>query len=217
MEFILFLLFISLGKINSFQFKTKKNEREYCFYKNVLSDNQTISFNFACTGDGKEYIDVTLSQISPVKKDIHSFSKSEYGNFKTNLLNEGKYKLCFYPYSTNSYYVWFTYQTSEEDGDIKDIATDSELKEIREKVKDISEGLKNIRHTSNNLISKKFTHFLYLCDYVWQIKLLTFAKILIVGLMSLFQIYVIQKMFGEDKRMSQIKTSSNKNNKIEFL
>ena len=84
-------------------------------------------------------------------------------------------------------------------------------------MKDISEGLKNIRHTSNNLISKKFTHFLYLCDYVWQIKLLTLAKILIVGLMSLFQIYVIQKMFGEDKRMSQIKTSSNKNNKIEVL
>ena len=217
MEFILILLFISLGKINSFQFKTKKNEKEYCFYKNLASDNQTISFNFACTGDGKEYVDVSFGQISPMKKELHSFSKSEYGNFKSNLLNEGKYKLCFYTYSSNSYYIWFTYQTSEEDGDIKDIATDSELKEIRNKVKDINEGLKNIRHTSNNLVSKKFTHFLYLCDYVWQIKLLTFAKILIVGLMSLFQIYVIQKMFGEDKRMSQIKTSSNKNNKIEFL
>ena len=36
--------------------------------------------------------------------------------------------------------------------------------------------------------------------------------------MVLFQIYVIQKMFGEDKRISQIKPGTGKvNNKNDFL
>ena len=217
MVLILILFFCFLGIIKSFQFKTEKYQREYCFFKIINSNKDTITVNYATTGEEKLFIDITLRQVSPIKKDIHSVSNTEHGEFKTNPLNEGRYNLCFYPYSTKSFYIWFSFQTTEEEGDIKDIAKDSELKLIQSKMNHIKKGIRNIENNSNNLISKKFTHFLYLSDYVWQIKLLTFSKIFIVGLVSLFQIYVIQKMFGEDKRMSQIKTSSKNNNKIEFL
>ena len=78
--------------------------------------------------------------------------------------------------------------------------------------------MNNIYFDSNTLLTRRLFNFIYLNNYISQIKLLTFVKIGIVGLISLFQIYVIQKMFGEDKRMSKIKpTTSKNNNKIEFL
>ena len=198
-------------------FGVQKFQREYCFSKEINSEDERITFNYATIGEKKQYVDAVLRQLTPKRKDIYSTSKSESGEFKTNPLSRGKYHLCFYPYSTDSFSITFNFQTSEEEGDIKNIATDTQLKEIQSKIEDIKKGIRSIENNENTLISTKFTHFLYLSDYIRQIKNLTLIKICIIGAISLFQIYVIQKMFGEDKRMSQIKTNTKSNNKIEFL
>ena len=220
MEILFLIIFVYiLGNINTFTFGVNKFKREYCFSKEINLQNQRITFNYVTTGQAKEYVDVSLKQIEPIKKDIHLISKSESAEFKTNLLNPGKFKLCFYPYSTNSFSISFNFQSSEEDGDYKNVATDSQLKEIRGKMEDIRKGMKTIEDNANNIISRKFTQFLYLNDYINQIKVLTFGKIIIIGAITFLQIYIIKKMFGEDKRMSQIKTAAKQNNgnKIEFL
>ena len=217
MKLILLFFFFSLQNINAFMFGVQKFQREYCFSKEINSDDERITFNYATIGEKKQYVDAVLRQLTPKRKDIYSTSKSESGEFKTNPLSQGKYHLCFYPYSTDSFSITFNFQTSEEEGDIKNIATDTQLKEIQSKIEDIKKGIRTIENNENTLISTKFTHFLYLSDYIHQIKNLTLIKICIIGAISLFQIYVIQKMFGEDKRMSQIKTNTKSNNKIEFL
>ena len=217
MKLILLFFFFSLQNINAFMFGVQKFQREYCFSKEINSDDERITFNYATIGEKKQYVDAVLRQLTPKRKDIYSTSKSESGEFKTNPLSHGKYHLCFYPYSTDSFSITFNFQTSEEEGDIKNIATDTQLKEIQSKIEDIKKGIRTIENNENTLISTKFTHFLYLSDYIHQIKNLTLIKICIIGAISLFQIYVIQKMFGEDKRMSQIKTNTKSNNKIEFL
>ena len=65
-------------------------------------------------------------------------------------------------------------------------------------------------------MNTKATHLAYLYNYLKDIKKLTFAKVFIISFVSLFQIYVIQKMFGDDKRLGQIKTRED-NNKSDIL
>ena len=217
MKFHFVLLLYFLGNINTFTFGVQKYQREYCFSKEITLNDQRITFNYWTIGEKKEYVDAVLRQMTPKRKDIYSTSKSEMAEFKTNPLMPGKYNLCFYPYSTDPFSISFNYQSSEEDGDSKDIATDTQFKEIKSKMEDIKNGLKTLENNSHKLIHRKFIHFMYLSDYISQIKILTFVKIIIVGLISLFQIYVIRRMFGDDKRMSQIKTNPNASNKLEFL
>ena len=215
--FIILIILYFLGNINTFTFGVQKYQREYCFSKDITLNDQRITFNYWTIGEKKEYVDVVLRQITPKKKDIYSTSKSEMAEFKTNPLLPGKYNLCFYPYNTDPFSISFNYQSSEEDGDVKDIATDKQFKEIKVKIEDIKKGILTLENNSNKLIDRKFIHFVYLSDYISQIKILTFVKIIIIGVISLFQIYVIRRMFGDDKRMSQIKTNSNPSNKLEFL
>ena len=217
MVFMSFLFIYLFGNINSFMFEVQKSQREYCFSKTIDASSQRINYHFQTMGESKENINSALRQISPVRKDIHITSNSESGQFNSGPLEPGKYKLCFYPFSTNEFSVTFTFQTSEEDGVFKDLATDTQMKKMREKLDEIEKGIIHIQNDGNNLLTRKFINFKYLNNYIRQIKILTFVKIAIVGLISLFQIYVIQKMFGDDKRMSQIKADLKNKHKNEFL
>ena len=218
MEFkIIFLLYL-LGIIDAFTFGIKSNEKEYCFGKEINSNDQTLSFNYATIGEKKELVDVILKQISPQKKEIYSIVGRESGHHKTNPLTQGRYNLCFYPKtSTNDFQISFNCQTSEEEGDIMSIATDTQFKEVRQKIEEIKNGMRILEQNNKIIYNRKFSHFMYLSNYISQIKGLTFIKIIIVGIISLFQIFVIRRMFGDDKRMSQIKTNKNINSKSEFL
>ena len=97
------------------------------------------------------------------------------------------------------------------------IATDTQFKEVRQKIEEIKNGMRILEQNNKIIYNRKFSHFMYLSNYISQIKGLTFIKIIIVGIISLFQIFVIRRMFGDDKRMSQIKTNKNINSKSEFL
>ncbi len=219
MELFVIILLAIFINIHTFMFSVEKFKREYCFSKEISLKDQRITFNFATIGEKKEFVDTILKQVTPNKKDLYSTSKSETGEFKTNPLTPGKYNLCFYPYSTNNFQISFNFQSSEEDEDIRNIATDTQMKEIKGKIEEIKNGMKLMERNSNSLIDRKFTHFLYLSNYISQIKTLTFVKVIIVALISFFQIFVIKKMFGDDKRISKIQTNQqkNRNNKIEFL
>ena len=216
MEFKLILIFYILGNINTIMFKTEKSLREYCFFKTINSNDQFIFFNFASIGEKKEVVQAVLRQLTPERKVIHSLSQSEPGFYKTNPLQSGKYDLCFYPTSTNIFSINFNFYSSE-DGEFSNIATDTQFKVMKVKMDDINIKMTTLENNAHNLVNTKFSHFLYLSDYIREIKFLTFIKILIVAIVSIFQIYVIQKMFGDDKRMSTIKTSKNINSKSDFL
>ena len=213
---LLFILFLLFQKINLFIFTVNQFFPKYCFYKNILTDNEKISFNFATIGDKKEFINISLTQVAPLKQELYSKSYIELDEYITSNLKQGKYYLCFIPNTKNEFKISFNLQSFEEDENLNKIATDTQLKNIGEKLEKIKEGFNNLENNSNNLMNTKATHLAYLYNYLKDIKKLTFAKVFIISFVSLFQIYVIQKMFGEDKRLSQIKTGED-NNKPDIL
>ena len=211
MELFFLSLILCFGKINLFMFTLNQYFPQYCFYKIIEKDDQKITFNFATIGEKKELINVTLTQVNPHKNEIYSASFLETYDYISPYLKKGKYNLCFIPNTKNEFKLSFNFQTLE-DKNMNNIATDTQLKNIVEKIKQIKNGFNNLENNLNNLMNTKHTHLLYLGKYVKQIKNLTFGKICIVGLVVLFQIYVIQKMFGEDKRLRIIKTRADINN-----
>ena len=213
---VLFLLFLLLEEINLYLFSVNQLYPRYCFYKNIQTDNQNIIFNFATIGEKKELINVTLYQITPYKKEIYFNPFTELDEYISPNLQKGKYNLCFIPNTKSEFKISFNFQTLEEDESMNSIATDTQLKNIVEKVKKIKKGFTNLESNSVNLMNMKYSHLSFLYKYLKQIKDLTFGKLLVISLITLFQIYVIQKMFGEDKRMNRIK-AGNINNKIDFI
>ena len=217
MELIFLYLILCFGKINLFMINLNQYYPQYCFFKIIKEDNQRIIFNYATIGEQKELINVTFTQITPKKNIIYSKFYLESDEYNSPELKQGKYNLCFIPNTKNEFKISFNFQTLD-DKNMNDIGTDTQLKNIVEKVKKIKSGFQNLEDNTNNLLNTKHTHLLYLTKYLVQIKRLTFAKIIIIGLMVLFQIYVIQKMFGEDKRISKIKPGLGKDtDKNDFL
>ena len=213
---VLFLLFLLLEEINLYLFSVNQLYPRYCFYKNIQTDNQNIIFNFATIGEKKELINVTLYQITPYKKEKYFNPFTELDEYISPNLQKGKYNLCFIPNTKSEFKISFNFQTLEEDESMNSIATDTQLKSIVEKVKKIKKGFTNLESNSVNLMNMKYSHLSFLYKYLKQIKDLTFGKLLVISLVTLFQIYVIQKMFGEDKRMNRIK-AGNINNKLDFI
>ena len=210
----IFLLF--LENINSFIFTLNQFFPKYCFYKIIKTDEVKIIFNYATIGEKEELVNVTFIQTNPNTKEIYSKSYLDSDEYISPNLKKGKYNLCFIPNTKNEFKISFNFQTLEEDENMNRIATDTQLKNIAQKIKQIKNGFNNLENNSNNLMNNKYFHLSYLYKYLKQIKNLTFAKIIVIGSVTLFQIYVIQKMFGEDKRISKIKTGKI-NNKIDFL
>jgi len=213
---ILFLIFLFLEKITPFIFTANQFFPQYCYYKILDEDNKHIIFNFATIGEKKEYINITLTQKYPDKKIIYYKSYSEMDEYTSYNLSKGKYYLCFIPNTKNEFKISFNFQILEEDENLNNIVTDSQMKELGKKLEKIKYGFKTLENNSNNLMNNKISHLSYLFNYLKQIKWLTFAKVFVVGFGSLFQIYVIKKMFGDDNRMNQIKPGTI-NNKNEFL
>lgn len=203
---LLFILLLLFQKINLFIFTVNQFFPKYCFYKRILNDNEKISFNFATIGDKKEFINITLTQQIPLEKELYSKSYIELDEYISPILEQGKYNLCFIPNTKNEFKISFNLQSFEEDENLNKIATDTQLKNIGKKLEKIKTDFNNLENNYNNLLNTKATHLVYLYNYLKEIKRLTFAKVFIISFVSLFQIYVIQRMFGEDKRLSEIKT-----------
>ena len=216
MELIFLYLLLCFGKINLFMINLNQYYPQYCFFKIIKEENQRIIFNYATIGEQKELINVTFTQITPKKNIIYSKFYLESDEYNSPELKHGKYNLCFIPNTKNEFKISFNFQTLEEDESMNSIATDTQLKSIVEKVKKIKKGFTNLESNSVNLMNMKYSHLSFLYKYLKQIKDLTFGKLLVISLITLFQIYVIQKMFGEDKRMKRIK-AGNINNKLDFI
>ena len=72
-------------------------------------------------------------------------------------------------------------------------------------VQDIKKVFQEIETNLKRGLDRKSRHFSILHDIIQSIKNFTFLKMAIVFLLSLFQIIVIQKFFGPDKRVSSVK------------
>ena len=206
----IFLILFSflLSHINSFSFGVKDKYEKYCFKKYIYKGDQ-ITLSFVITSFPKELIHVEFTHQKTKhdeKKIIYQVNEKDQGSYKSsNPEDEGYYELCFFSKKGKDIYVSMEYYTLYEDHNIKQIATDKEIKTINNDINEMKNAFDKIKSNARHLNSRKYRHIHLLNNLIESIKRLTYLKIFFVAVFSAFQIYVIQKFFGPDKRVSSIK------------
>ena len=203
---ILFLYLIPFSFAFSFGFNDEKEK--YCF-KKYIQKGDHITINFMLASTEKETIHALLTYQKDKnfpKNNIYEVIDKESGDYNSpNPTEEGYYELCFFSQKGKYLYINMEFYTLYEDRDIKKIATDKEIKTFNNDIKEIKNVVDKIETNARHLNTMKYMHLIILKEYITSIKRLTYLKIFVVALLSLFQIYVVHKFFGPDKRVSTIK------------
>ena len=203
---ILFLYLIPFSFAFSFGFNDEKEK--YCF-KKYIQKGDHITINFMLASTEKETIHALLTyqkdKNSP-KQNLFEVIDKESGDYNSqNPTEEGYYELCFFSKKGKYIYVNMEFSSLYEGHDIKKLATDKELKIFNQDIKEIKDVVDKIEMNARHLNTRKYRHLKILKQIITSIKRLTYLKIFAVALLSLFQIYIVQKFFGPDKRVSTIK------------
>ena len=207
--FIIYIILLSLISFTlSFSFGLPDDKEKYCF-KKYIEKGDHITLSFMVASSQKDLIHVLLTyqkDKNSQKENIYEVLEKESGDFNTqNPTEEGLYELCFFSQKGKDLYVDFEFYTLFEEHDIKKVATDKEIKTFNSDIKEIKNVIDKIETNARHLNTRKYRHLKILKEYITSIKRLTYLKIFAVALLSLFQIYIVQKFFGPDKRVSTIK------------
>lgn len=179
---------------------------KYCFYKKIY-DEEKINLSFMVSSEKKEELNVYFMNEDSRKTIFETDYQQQSGEYKDKApLPAGRYSLCFYPRDRNVYFISFElYSQFEGASAFKELANDKEFKKMSSEVIDIRNVFQVIETNLKQGLDRKSRHLKILVDIINSIKNLTFLKGLIVLLLSLFQIVVIQKIFGPDKRVTSVK------------
>ena len=174
--------------------------------KKLYSEEQ-INLNFLVSSEKKEELDVKFKNDDKGNILFQTLNDDQSGWYQSpRPLPIGNYSLCFYPENNDEYFIRFElYDLFDGAKGLKELAKDKEFKQMGNEVGDIKKVFGDIETNLKYAIDRKSRHFNILNDIISSIKNLTFFKLGIVFLLSVFQIIVIQKFFGPDKRVSSVK------------
>ena len=201
-SFLLLLLHFSISyclliEINDIRTK-------YCFNKK-LTEPDKITVNYLITSDKAEKLKVVFNS-KELKKVLFHEEGKQSGEYKSESpLPKGTYTLCFYPQEKKVYHVSFELSSFLESGRIEEIAKDKDVKLMISDAIEIKQTFQVIEKNIKNSLDRTYRHNKTLDDIITSIKNLTLLKLSIVGILSVFQIIVIQRFFGPDKRVSTVK------------
>ena len=181
----------------------QKSKQRYCFQKEITENQDYIEMSYIISSSKKESIFVTLSKKN-VNKILFQQDRKQSGNYKSEILELGIYELCFYPNTKADFYLSFEFYSYQETGIIKDLAIDKEFKNMSLGVQDLKLAINDFDKNLGFLTDRRSRHHIILSEMITSIEKLSYAKIFILVLLSLFQILIIQRFFGKDKRVTKL-------------
>lgn len=204
---MLFIIFCLLDFIQSIVFAGDGLRPPVCFLKNLLRKDKLI-MNFVLTSEHKQTFNVEIKEITS-NETIYFHGYIEQGSYKSKEpLEEGTYRLCFYPADKGRAEISLNYYTlNEENDNLIDLASDTELKGVGKEIEEIKGLIEEIVNNARFLIDRRLTHLKILKEIIKSLKFYTVLKFITVTILSTFQIYIIRKFFGNEKRVSNIKAS----------
>lgn len=201
-SFLLLLLHFSISYCLLIEINDTRTK--YCFNKK-LTEPDKIKVNYLITSDKAEKLKVVFDS-KELKKVLFHEEGKQSGEYKSESpLPKGTYTLCFYPQEKKVYHVSFELSSFLESGRIEEIAKDKDVKLMISDAIEIKQTFQVIEKNIKNSLDRTYRHNKTLDDIITSIKNLTLLKLSIIGILSVFQIIVIQRFFGPDKRVSTVK------------
>ena len=202
----LLILFTLIISISSLKVKINGRQKDYCFTKTIYENEDTMKIFFLVSSGKAEQINVTFK--NQEGKIIYQETTRQRGDYQSDVLPSGDYTLCFSPRTSNEYYVSFDMQIAGESAVTKDLAKDKEVKGIKNGVLDLEKLFNDFEKNLKFIVDRRNHHHTILKDVVGSIKTISFIKILIIIILSMFQVFIITKFFGTDKRVTAVKAGS---------
>ena len=193
---------------NALKVKVNGKQKDYCFTKSIYDEEDTMKIFFLISSGRTEQLNVVFK--NEQGKILYQEVTRQRGEYQSDVIPRGDYTLCFSPRTTNEYYISFDMQLSEESAVSKDLAKDKEVKGIKNGVVDLEKLFNDFEKNLKFIVDRRNHHHTILKDIVGSIKTISAIKILIIVLLSIFQVFIITKFFGTNKRVSTIKAGSNK-------
>ena len=192
--------------ISSLKVKINGLQRDYCFTKTIWEVQDTMKISYLISSGRSEKVDITLK--NKEGKILYQEAYRQRGEYTTDVLPSGDYTLCFSPHNNNQFYITFDMQVTAESAVTKDLAKDKEVKGIKTGVIDLENLFNDFEKNLKFIVDRRNHHHSILKDVMGSIKTITFIKILIIISLSLFQVFIITKFFGSDKRVTTIKAGT---------
>ena len=199
----LLILFTLIISISSLKVKINGRQKDYCFTKTIYENEDTMKIFFLVSSGKAEQINVTFK--NQEGKIIYQETTRQRGDYQSDVLPSGDYTLCFSPRTSNEYYVSFDMQMAGESAVTKDLAKDKEVKGIKNGVLDLEKLFNDFEKNLKFIVDRRNHHHTILKDVVGSIKTISVIKILIIIILSMFQVFIITKFFGTDKRVFAVK------------
>ena len=197
---IFFVLIISTSAIT---LKIDGKQKDYCFTKTIDQVEDTIKIFFLISSGKTEQLNVIFK--NKEGKILYQEVTRQRGEYQSDVLPQGDYTLCFSPRTNNQYYISFDIQLASDSSLTKDLAKDKEVKGIKNGVLDLEKLFNDFEKNLKFIVDRRNHHHSILEDVVGSIKKISAIKILIIILVSIFQVFIITKFFGSDKRVSAIR------------
>ena len=191
---------------NALKVKVNGKQKDYCFTKSIYDEEDTMKIFFLLSSGRTEQLNVVFK--NEQGKILYQEVTRQRGEYQSDVIPRGDYTLCFSPRTTNEYYISFDMQLSEESAVSKDLAKDKEVKGIKNGVVDLEKLFNDFEKNLKFIVDRRNHHHTILKDIVGSIKTISAIKILIIVLLSIFQVFIITKFFGTNKRVSTIKAGS---------
>ena len=205
MSKILILICIIIS-ISSLKVKINGSKKDYCFTKTIYETEDTMKISFLISSGRTEAINISLK--NKEGKILYQEVSKQRGEYQTDVIPSGDYTLCFSPRTTNEYYVTFDMEIAGDSSVTKDLAKDKEVKNIKNGVFELERLFNDFEKNLKFIVDRRNHHHTILKDVVGSIKTISAIKILIIISLSLFQVFIITKFFGADKRVSTIKAGT---------
>ena len=181
----------------------QSSKKRYCFTKEIVEEEDYIEVSYIISSSKKESIFVMLTK-KKENKILFQQDRKQSGNYKSEVLELGIYELCFYPNTKSDFYLSFEFYSYQETGVIKDLAIDKEFKNMSLGVQQLKLAINEFDKNLGFLTDRRSRHHIILTNMIDSIKKLSYIKIIILVLLSLFQIFIIQRFFGKDKRVTKL-------------
>lgn len=202
MLFILITFLFFIG-IQSTLLQISSGKSEYCFYKDLVEED-TIHLNYIISSEQSEKVEVVFKS-SGNGKDLYVEKEAQNGEYKSEILPIDEYSLCFKSLESNEFFISFEFYSYNENGIVKELAQDKEVKQMSEGVNELKASFQSFEKNFRFIVDRRTRHTTILTDIITSIKQLTFLKMAIILVLSVFQVIVIQRFFGPDKRVTTVK------------
>ena len=199
---ILIILFTIISSSKALKVKINGRQKDYYFTKSIYENEDTMKIFFLISSGRTEQLNVTFK--NKEGKILYQEVTRQRGEYQTDVLPQGDYTLCFSPRTSNQYYISFDMQLSSDSAVTKDLAKDKEVKGIKNGVLDLEKLFNDFEKNLKFIVDRRNHHHTILQDIVGSIKIISGIKILIIILLSIFQVFIITKFFGTNKRVSTI-------------